>query len=251
MMEEPGAPIEAEAAPQPPPDDDPFWTYTDVFVFAGLAIPSMLVAVGLVRGAMWVLRLHPALRTWELLPEQFVLYLVLTGVLAGIFRLQYDRPVWRSLGWVPHRLPAIWAAVAGVGAAIAVSYVGILIRVPNTENPMTELLKDRTSMILVAIFGVTIGPLFEELAFRGFLQPKLVRTLGVTPGILAANIPFGLLHYQQYGNSWRHVVVITLAGAAFGWMRQSTGSTRASTIMHAAYNALFFFALFSVKSARG
>jgi membrane protease YdiL (CAAX protease family) len=38
------------------------------------------------------------------------------------------------------------------------------------------------------------------------------------------------------------VVLISLAGAAFGWMRQATGSTRASTIMHAAYNALFFAA---------
>jgi len=38
-------------------------------------------------------------------------------------------------------------------------------------------------------------------------------------------------------------VLISLAGAAFGAMRHRTGSTRASTLMHASYNALFFFAL--------
>ena len=37
------------------------------------------------------------------------------------------------------------------------------------------------------------------------------------------------------------------AGAAFGWMRHATGSTRAATIMHASYNALFFFALFAQR----
>jgi CAAX protease family protein len=115
--------------------------------------------------------------------------------------------------------------------------------VPTTTNPMMELLKDRVSIVLVAIFGVTMGPLCEELAFRGFLQPLLVRSLGALPGIAAASIPFGLLHFQEYGNSWKHVLVISLAGAAFGAMRHATGSTKASTIMHSAYNALFFVAL--------
>ena len=76
---------------------------------------------------------------------------------------------------------------------------------------------------------------------------ELVRSLGVVPGILAATIPFGLLHFQEYGNSWRHAVLIALAGASFGWMRQATGSTRAAAIMHASYNALFFFVLFAQR----
>jgi membrane protease YdiL (CAAX protease family) len=56
---------------------------------------------------------------------------------------------------------------------------------------------------------------------------------------------FGLLHFPEYGNSWRHALLITAAGAAFGWMRHATGSTKASALMHAAYNALFFAALFT------
>jgi uncharacterized protein len=105
-----------------------------------------------------------------------------------------------------------------------------------------------TSLALVALFGVTLGPLFEELFFRGFLQPLLVRSLGAAAGILVAAIPFGLLHFQEYGNSWRHVVLISLAGAAFGAMRHFTNSTKASTLMHASYNALFFIALLVQRS---
>jgi hypothetical protein len=229
----------------PKPERDPFWGYTDVFMFAGMMLPCFIAAfVVLPRLAHFDPQAHP----WQLVPEQTVFYALLAGTLAAIFRLQYERPMWRSLGWIPHRLPPLWAVLAGMGAAIAVSVIGVLIKVPITENPMTKLLKDPTSVIPLAIFGVTIGPLFEELVFRGFLQPLLARTLGAAGGIVAANVPFGILHYWEYGKSWRHVVVITLAGVAFGWMRQATGSTRASTLMHGAYNALFFFALFSSKA---
>ncbi|HTS65546.1 MAG TPA: type II CAAX endopeptidase family protein [Candidatus Acidoferrales bacterium] len=242
------APEESSPLPPAKPPRDPFWGYTDVLMFVGLAMPCALLSVGAVRAFVWLLHFRTSNRTWELLPEQAVLYALLMGLLAAIFRLQYERPFWPSLGWVTYRLAPFQPVVLGVLTAILVNLVGLLIRVPNTENPMTQLLKDPASMVLIAVFGVTIGPLCEELVFRGFLQPLLVRSLGVFGGILAASIPFGLLHYQQYGNSWKHVVVITLAGAAFGCMRQATGSTRASTLMHAAYNALFFLALFGAKA---
>jgi membrane protease YdiL (CAAX protease family) len=94
--------------------------------------------------------------------------------------------------------------------------------------------------MLVAVFGITVGPLCEELIFRGFLQPLFVRSFGAVAGILLTALAFGLLHLQEYGFSWRHVVLITMVGAALGWIRHRTGSTKASTIMHAAYNATFF-----------
>jgi membrane protease YdiL (CAAX protease family) len=181
-------------------------------------------------------------KTWELLFDQFAGYALLFGALVAIFRLQYGRPFWKSLAWTGTRVPLIPIVFAGVAAVAAVSVLANAIHTPNTGNPMMDLLKDRTSIVLIAIFGVTLGPLCEELAFRGFLQPLLVRSLGAVPGILAAALPFGLLHYQEYGNSWKYVLLISLAGAAFGWMRHATGSTRAAALMHAVYNALFFVA---------
>ena len=90
-----------------------------------------------------------------------------------------------------------------------------------------------------------LDSLCEELAFRGFLQPLLARSLGAAPAILLAAIPFGLLHYPEYGDSWRHALIIAAAGAAFGAMRQVTGSTKAAVLMHASYNAFFFLVMFA------
>ena len=243
--------IEAPPAetPEPPPPAetrDVFWGYSDLFLFAGLAVPAMLAGFGLVKAILSVLHLQPS-RAAEVLSEQFIGYFFLFLVLVVIFRFQYGRPFWASLAWNPILVPPMWIIINGWATAFAVVLVGYLIHTPTTSNPLTDLMQDRASIILIGIFGVTLGPLAEELAFRGFLQPLLVRSLGVTPGILLAALPFGVLHFSEYGNSWRHVVLICAAGVAFGFMRHVTGSTKASTLMHAAYNALFFAALWGSK----
>ena len=108
--------------------------------------------------------------------------------------------------------------------------------------PMQELLRDRASLVLVGIFAVTLGPLCEELSFRGFFLPLLARSLGAAGGVLLTAVAFSLMHGPQYAWSWRHILLITLAGVAFGVVRLRSGSTAAATIMHATYNLTFFVA---------
>jgi membrane protease YdiL (CAAX protease family) len=236
----PEPPPDSTQESQPKPESDPFWGYSDILIFVGLAIPSLLMGWGVVRFVFWAFRIHPAVATWELILDQFTGYLILFTGLWAIFRTQYGRPFWQSLGWVRTRLSLLQIVLAGVAAVFVVSLLGRLIQTPTTSNKMLELLQDRTSIVLVAVFGITFGPLCEELAFRGFLQPLLVRSLGTVVGIFAAAIPFGLLHLQEYNYSWRHVLLVSMAGVGFGWMRHITGSTKAAVIMHAVYNAIFF-----------
>jgi uncharacterized protein len=231
--------------PPPPTPREPFWGYHDLLIFLGTAPIALLVAAFLVKVAFAILRIKPDATVIELLPEQLLGYVLLYAALAAIFRVWYARPFWHSLGWRSMRLPFSMIIVAGMVTGIAVAVGSGLIQMKDVPNPLTDLMKGRTALILMAIFGVTVAPVAEELAFRGFLQPLLVRSVGVVPGILLTAIPFGLLHFQEYGNSWSHVALICLAGAAFGAMRQITGSTKAAALMHASYNALFFIAAFS------
>jgi membrane protease YdiL (CAAX protease family) len=232
-----------EATP-PAPEHEVFWGYSELFLFVGLTVPSLLAGYGLVQTFLRIFRLHPV-KAAEMVAQQFVAYIFAFLVLVVIFRAQYGRPFWRSLGWKRLNVPPLVAVAAGCLAALGVTAIANLMRIPETDNPLMQLMRDRFSMALVTIFGITAGPIAEELAFRGFLQPLLVKSFGVVRGILIASVPFGLLHFSEYGNSWRHVILISAAGAAFGWMRQATGSTKASSLMHAAYNALFFAALWA------
>jgi membrane protease YdiL (CAAX protease family) len=236
--------MEEEQAWGGPPHEEryPFWTYGDVLLFCGLAVPCLLISWAVVKGAFAALGVRHAAPAVEPLAEQFILYLLLFGALMLVFRVQYDRPFWRSLGWTDMRVPFLWVAIAGVATAYMVAMLGTAIHTPTGRNQITDLMEDRVSLALMTAFGMTLGPLCEELAFRGFLQPLLVRSVGAVAGTLLAAVPFGLLHYQEYGNSWRHAVIVAAAGAAFGWMRQATGSTKASALMHASYNGLFFVA---------
>jgi len=53
----------------------------------------------------------------ELLSEQFLGYGILFGGLLLIFRMQYERPFWRSLGWTRASIPFLWNVICGLGAA--------------------------------------------------------------------------------------------------------------------------------------
>jgi CAAX protease family protein len=244
------APPEGEAAPAfyapPLPPRDPFWGYHDLLIFLGGAPVALLLGAFLVKAIFAALRFKPAVTVMELLPEQFLGYVFLYAGLAALFRVWYARPFWHSMGWRPMRLPFSLIIAAGMVTGILVAVGAGLLHMKDEANPMTELMKGRSALILMAIFGVTVAPVAEELAFRGFLQPLLVRSVGPAFGVLLTAIPFGLLHFEEYGNSWAHVVMICLAGASFGVMRQITGSTKAAALMHASYNALFFMAAFSV-----
>jgi membrane protease YdiL (CAAX protease family) len=241
-------PPEAEQPrPQLPPEREPFWSYSDLALFIGLSLPCILLSWGAMRGILALFRLKDASGAIEAVGGQLLFYVLLFFGLRMIFLAEYGKPFWESLGWKPTRLPVLTVALLGVCTAVGVALTSVVLRVPETPNQMTDMMRDPRSLILMAVFGITVAPLAEELVFRGFLQPLLVRSLTAIPGILLAAFSFGMLHFHEYGNSWRHAVVISLAGVAFGAMRHLTGSTRAAALMHAAYNAFLFFALFSQR----
>jgi membrane protease YdiL (CAAX protease family) len=78
------------------------------------------------------------------------------------------------------------------------------------------------------------------MLFRGFLLPLLVRSIGPWLGIILTAVPFALLHGAQNHWAWQPVLLIGIAGIAFGYVRYKTGSTTAAFLMHAAYNATGF-----------
>jgi membrane protease YdiL (CAAX protease family) len=229
-------------------EDEAFWNYRDVALFLGLAVPCLLGGALVVKIALMALYIGGTHKALELLPGQFIGYALLYAALAFIFRFEYERPFWRSLGWLRPavRIPSI--VVLGSAMAFVIAMLGALLRTPEVPGPMRELLSDRASLVAVAIAGVTVGPLCEELAFRGFLQPLFVRSLGAAPGIFLAALGFGLLHLPQYGYDWQHGLLLTLAGAGFGWMRWISRSTLGSTIMHSAYNLTLFLGFFAAGS---
>jgi membrane protease YdiL (CAAX protease family) len=129
--------------------------------------------------------------------------------------------------------------------ALAIGALGLLLHAPQKQMPLEKMIEGRLGMALFALFSVVLGPLTEELAFRGFLMPVAIRSWGAVAGIVAAALPFAVLHGPEYEWAWQYVLLVGVAGAIFGATRYRTGSTLASAMMHSTYNLTFLAAFVS------
>lgn len=234
----------SELAQQGPPVAvrDPFWDWHDAALFLALVLPCLLLALVLSRGLFLLLPSPPgeAARAFTF---QLLGYVFWFGALWLLLRTRYARPFWPSLGWRVPWKGFGWTLVLGPLLAFAVILLGLLLRTPAVDNPIERLMKDRQSALLVGLFAITLGPLAEELVFRGFFLPLAIRSAGLLGGILLTNVPFALLHGPQYRWTWQHLLLLFVASSAFCWTRLKTGSTAASTLVHGCYNSTFFAAM--------
>jgi membrane protease YdiL (CAAX protease family) len=217
-----------------------FWTYEDLVLFGGALLPAIIL--GSVCGAA-AKAVFGVGRGVEGFIMQFAAYCCWFAALQSILFIRYEKPLWDSLGWNPSWRRIVTSFGFGLLVSAGLIFISAFLDKPPEDSPMAELLSNETTLILVGLFSATLGPLCEELAFRGFLMPLLAQTFGVAGGIVLAAVPFAIAHAPQYSYSWRHVALIGLAGVAFGWNRFRTGSTAATVAMHSAYNLLIFSGL--------
>jgi membrane protease YdiL (CAAX protease family) len=217
--------------------ETPFWGFGEVLMMAAV----FAIALGLVGGAAAGL-LHDDARLgyWQVV-EEFVAYAILFAALKAIF-FWAGRPLFRSLAWVLQPFSPATLVTLGLALSVFSGFLLIILRTPETQTPFEKMLGDSIfSRIAMTVFGVTLGPVIEELLFRGFIQPVVTSAFGVFPGILLTSLLFGGLHLSQNAGMWQSGAIITLAGFAFGTVRHVSGSTRASSLMHIGYNSLPFF----------
>ncbi|HSS99249.1 MAG TPA: type II CAAX endopeptidase family protein [Terriglobales bacterium] len=137
-----------------------------------------------------------------------------------------------------------WAyLVAGVALSLALQFVGHFVPIPK-DLPMDRLFKTSFDAWILAVFGVFIAPLMEELFFRGFLYPVLARKLGMLVSIVLTGLGFALVHEQQLGHAWGPVLIIFLVGVALTTARALAKSVAASWLIHFAYNGTLFGLMF-------
>jgi uncharacterized protein len=211
----------------------PFWNYLDIGFFISLLLPSFFVAALLVKALSPIL---PFGNPFQALLGQLVAYSFIFGSLYALLHLRYGQPFWRSLGWTFPVATVVASFLAGPLLAITLGLLGNVLRTPETPLPFRQMLQDRPTVLLFSIFVVIIGPLCEELAFRGFLMPLLVRSFGPLTGIAATGFLFGSLHGPEYDWHWQQALLISVSGMAFGWVRFRSGSTAAAVALHSTYN---------------
>jgi uncharacterized protein len=232
----------APISPAPKAGENPVWSGWDVLLIAVLtaALAFFIVPLLIVLGANIVIYPNeswaevarkPALA----LLSQFLAYLAVALCMILLVKVKYATHFWQAIRWN-------WPGFAGVSLmGLGVLMLGFdllgarFLPMPKT-TPFDQFFARPLDAYLTAAFAVTLGPLMEELLFRGFLYPVAARRLGTVRGILVTGFLFGLIHAPQYGFSWAAVLVVVLVGVVLTAVRAMTKSVGSSFLVHVGYN---------------
>lgn len=229
---------------------NPPWTVLEAFlVILGILLSKWIFPFELFPWFEYLGRsispLHPELG--EIFLSALIRGSLFVFLIALFIKGKYRLP-WRKMGLYPDQ-KGIWLKKGfsqGVGLFFFVSLVSILIYyiypIEISPQPISEIIlgaKNWREMILLLVLTSIIAPISEELYFRGFLYPALVRKWGRIPGLIIASSFFGLLHFDIV-----RFIPITLGGIWLTLLFEKTGSLYTSMAAHSIWNMLMTFLLF-------
>jgi membrane protease YdiL (CAAX protease family) len=244
-----------------------------LFTFIGLFLPAIIGGYILTLVGLYVERPHDGLggviaRVASLtknmlfaLSMQGVIYAVLWVLTLLVFGLWWGG-FGRGIHWNGAIARRWFFLLAGMGIAtgIVITLAGNFLPMPKAPPILEDITKSRLGAWFLMIFGVTVAPLTEELAFRGFLLPSIVnifrwfarkgtigeavvRNVGIPLAILLTSIPFALIHAQQVSFSWGPVLLIGCVSIVLCFVRLRTNSLACSIVVHSFYNLTLFTGL--------
>ena len=216
------------------------------------------------------IRAHAGHNTKLMLGSMALAYV--TSLLAAkfVFPLVWEMPFGLGLEWNGREGTRQLGKLFGVGLILGwiVQAISIFISMPKSM-PMDDFFRSRVDIWLVTGFGVFLAPLFEEIAFRGFLLPAVAYAFDWLAGNYAAerrppsldgrcaftsaaliasalftSVGFALLHAEQLAHAWGAVAVLFSVSVVLTFVRIRTRSVAASTVVHMSYNFSVFLTIF-------
>jgi len=203
-----------------------------------------------------------------LIPSMAVAYLIAGAIVWAIFTYLWQRTFLQGLHWNFAAVLRRWKPLlaGGIVLSLAVQFLSNFLPVPKTL-PIDDFFRTSADVWMVALFGTFVAPIFEELAFRGFLLPSLasawdwlqgrredagvdhdpqwsVAALVISCAI--TSIAFALVHADQLAHAWAPLAVLFGVSLVLCGVRLWTQSLAASTFIHATYNGTIFTILFFV-----
>jgi len=247
-----------------PSDDDVSWRRVEVVVWIlpVLALPLFIVTGLSIAGFLYVLLKLPFLAyfVWRLSTSigtatEVAADAIWVGVVMWIMGDEAKHAVRRSVCLPrPESLAIALGIPVGIDVLIGfgkylVDSFYLVVHHLQTGTP-TQIASYFRLPKTSGLFSIGLAALFEEMIFRGLLQPRFVRRFGILRGIFLVAIIFGAMHFEDdffHGFNDVDMLLITLGSRLFGtlalsfvlgWLTLRTGSVLPATICHGIYNVL-------------
>ncbi|MDD3014088.1 MAG: type II CAAX endopeptidase family protein [Candidatus Gastranaerophilales bacterium] len=205
------------------------WKISDVLFTYILILALSVVAIGilLISGVDANESLFPAIL-------QVLLSIITLSVIFIIVTKKYNIPFLKAFGISTGKMPSYFIQGITVSFILVIStslisYVFTEMMGVHRENPYVNVPQEKLRMI--SIMAVLIAPVVEEIFFRGFMQPALVKSFGIFGGIFLTALVFGLSHAQYLDYSTALAAVITI-GLVLGVARHYTNSVVPGIFAH-------------------
>ena len=237
-----------------------------ILYFALQFLASGLVGVGLgfALGASGApaAGLTARIRTVLAQPDTNAMMVILTLLLAASVTIVLVRRLWPAawshgappgLGLTRPGRPLFYLAAIVLGLALPIAG-GWLTRWVAQGHQVTQDVKQiggAASLALrlpLALVVVTLGPLVEELLFRGALLSALLRRMPAAWAVAISSLLFACVHLPDLGFLWYAVPNLVLLAAALAWLRLRSGSLWPAVVAHGVNNLLAVTAWFVASS---
>lgn len=192
--------------------------------------------------------IDPTADEWdELLHSQSVLLFVASSVMAliafGVLALAVRLSGLGIRDYLGLKMPRWRELLIGIVGLVVIlvpeSIVGGLIAGDDVAISLREYRAAQAAggVPFLALEAVIVGPLIEELVVRGFIfRGWAASRLGPTPTIVLTAALWAEAHIQY--SSQVAIAFIFCTGLLFGWLRNRSGSTVLTMVLHGIANAL-------------
>ena len=231
------------------PVEDPAWGIIDVV----LIVVFYVIATGLLTAITFGI-IH-AIPRWKhytvaqlaaeplaVIPPQAIGYAATLFFMVLVVRRGTEAPFWKAAKWKWPSAALPYLAL-GLGLSLLIQLLSSFLPIPKSL-PIDEFFKTTHAAWVLAVFGVLIAPLFEELFFRGFVYPVLFRRIGYFAAMVVNSLLFALTHEGQLAHAWAPLLVLFTVGMALTYVRARTQSVACSFLVHSGYNAFLFAMIF-------
>jgi membrane protease YdiL (CAAX protease family) len=175
---------------------------------------------------------------WKVSPQACVAVALLVSIL--VYACVDRGQLFAYFGWVHPRRRIFWLhalLAGGVAAALVIAILQVEQTPLGHTSPATLL------------YGMTIGPIIEEILFRGAafsviyvtaasIKGLLILRLAIT--IVLSSLLFAVAHTWTMGIPW---LVFFAMGTLYALLRGRSNSTATTALMHATYNAVIALAM--------
>lgn len=127
----------------------------------------------------------------------------------------------------------IFPIISGLLVYYSIEYVNFWLFEDYTFNIIDEYYYTENPFFWAFLFVVIIPPIFEELAFRGFLFNQLLKVTSTKVTIVATSFIFALIHFSIISLVW-----IFPFGIVLGYLRSKYNTLWLGMIVHFIHNLI-------------